>query len=49
LFLGIIQGQEDFPEAYALVFSNGPYGRFSVWPIPVGDVEEQELMQEIGK
>lgn len=35
LYLGTIQGQEDFPLEYALVFSNGPCGRLNVWPIPV--------------
>ena len=37
LYLGTIQGQEDFPEQYALSFSNGPCGRLSVWPVPMGD------------
>ncbi|CAE7008044.1 hypothetical protein PTTW11_01638 [Pyrenophora teres f. teres] len=40
LYLGTIQGQEDFPEQYALSFSNGPCGRLSVWPVPVDDLEE---------
>ncbi|KAH7074525.1 hypothetical protein BKA63DRAFT_315636 [Paraphoma chrysanthemicola] len=35
LYLGTIQGQEDFPYEYALSFSNGPCGRLSVWPIPI--------------
>jgi hypothetical protein len=48
LYLGTIQGQEDFQEEFALVFSNGPCGRFSVWPVQVQDVEEQNLMREIG-
>ncbi|KAF2639076.1 hypothetical protein P280DRAFT_70585 [Massarina eburnea CBS 473.64] len=36
-YLGTIRGQNgnDFPEKYALSFSNGPCGRFSVSPIPV--------------
>ena len=40
LYVGTIQGQEDFPEQYALSFSNGPCGRLSVWPVPVRDSGE---------
>jgi hypothetical protein len=35
LYLGTIMGVSDFPIEYALAMSNGPCGRFSVWPIPV--------------
>ncbi|KAF2819178.1 hypothetical protein CC86DRAFT_432236 [Ophiobolus disseminans] len=35
LHLGTIQGQLNFPKEYALVFSNGRCGRYSVWPIPM--------------
>jgi hypothetical protein len=35
LYLGTIMGQTGFPIEYALAMSNGPCGRFSVWPIPV--------------
>ncbi|KAF1833273.1 hypothetical protein BDW02DRAFT_570255 [Decorospora gaudefroyi] len=38
LYLGTIQGEEDFPSEYALAFSNGPCGRLSVWPLPVQEV-----------
>jgi hypothetical protein len=44
LYLGTIQGQEDFPEEYALVFSNGPCGRFSAWPVPVVDVPVESVL-----
>ncbi|CAO2649301.1 Nn.00g066860.m01.CDS01 [Neocucurbitaria sp. VM-36] len=40
LYLGTIQGQSDFPEEYALRFSNGPCGRLSVWPIPVTGMDD---------
>jgi hypothetical protein len=38
LYLGTVQGELDFPKEYALVFSNGRCGRFSVWPVPVNEV-----------
>ncbi|KAF1851199.1 uncharacterized protein K460DRAFT_382686 [Cucurbitaria berberidis CBS 394.84] len=40
LYLGTIQGQEDFPIEFALAFSNGPCGRLSVWPIPVTELDD---------
>lgn len=40
LYLGTIQGQEDFPLKYALQFSNGQCGYLSVWPIPVDEAED---------
>ncbi|KAF2854187.1 hypothetical protein T440DRAFT_388657 [Plenodomus tracheiphilus IPT5] len=43
LYLGTIQGQEDFPIEYALAFSNGPCGRLSVWPIPVDEEMDNSL------
>ncbi|KAH7338523.1 hypothetical protein BKA66DRAFT_479721 [Pyrenochaeta sp. MPI-SDFR-AT-0127] len=41
LYLGAIQGQEDFPREYALAFSNGPCGYLSVWPVPVRDLDDR--------
>jgi hypothetical protein len=40
LYLGTITGQTDFPIEYALAMSNGPCGRFSVWPIPVNETAD---------
>jgi hypothetical protein len=40
LYLGTITGQIDFPMEYALAMSNGPCGRFSVWPIPVNETAD---------
>ncbi|KAF2031360.1 hypothetical protein EK21DRAFT_99736 [Setomelanomma holmii] len=43
LYLGTIEGQEDFPFEYALSFSNGRCGRFSVWPIPITDTTDTSV------
>jgi hypothetical protein len=37
-------GQNDFPKEYALSMSNGPCGRFSVWPIPVNETSDPMLV-----
>jgi hypothetical protein len=39
LYLGPIRGQERFPEDVAIYVSNGPCGRFSVNPVPLGPNE----------
>lgn len=43
LYLGTIQGQRDFPMEYAMALSNGPCGRFSVWPVPVNSSLDNSL------
>ncbi|KAF1915688.1 hypothetical protein BDU57DRAFT_557772 [Ampelomyces quisqualis] len=43
LYLGTVQGQTDFPIEYALALSNGPCGRFSVWPVPVNSSLDNSL------
>jgi hypothetical protein len=42
-YLGTIQGQTDFPIKYALSMSNGPCGRYSVWPVPVNETLDTSL------
>ena len=49
LYLGTIRGQEDFPEDIALVFSNGPCGRFSISPIPVDYDGPEVKMLRLGR
>ncbi|KAH5315921.1 hypothetical protein HBI08_088540 [Parastagonospora nodorum] len=44
LYLGTIQGQTDFPIEYALAMSNGPCGRFTVWPVPVNESLDTRLV-----
>lgn len=39
LYLGTVQGEEDFPSDVAMYMSNGGCGRMSVWPIPLDDDE----------
>jgi hypothetical protein len=46
-YVGTIQGTPDFPEQYALSFSNGPCGRMSVWPIPVDETENDPQRKRI--
>jgi hypothetical protein len=37
-------GQNDFPKEYALSMSNGPCGRFSVWPVAVNETRDPALV-----
>lgn len=47
LYLGTIRGQTKFPKEYALSFSNGPCGRFSVSPVPLREWEVVNRKREM--